>query len=126
MVPRNRHSRRFSLTRWVAAFALGLLFIAGPARAQDSDGFELLDVATAAAGAYPVAYAAIQTKTLFRQFFVTYGLSGDCGKLYELVYNSTEFKWEAFVRYTFDKIDKAGCNPINLIAHPSTTAFPTE
>jgi hypothetical protein len=126
MVPRNRHSRRFSLTRWAAAFALGLLFIAGPARAQGVDGFELLDVATAAAGAYPVAYAAIQTKTLYRQFFATYGPSGGCGKLYELVYNSTEFKWEAFVRYTFDKVDKAGCNPINLIAHSSTTVFSTE
>jgi hypothetical protein len=115
MFSRNWDLRRFFLTTQAAFLALGLLFLGGPARAQDADGFTLLDVATQAAGAYPVAYLAVETKKAYRQFFATYGVSGECGKLYELIYNSEEFKWEVVLRYTFNMVDKAGCNPVKLI-----------
>jgi hypothetical protein len=101
------HSPRFSAIGQAAALALGLLSLAGAAVAQDAIT-EIIKSTTG--GAIPVA---VTPYNGVFQYFITKGLSGDCGRLYQSV-ETAPGVFEAVLRYTFKSDDKAGCNPVSI------------
>ena len=107
-------SRTLSALGRSVAFVLGMLLSIGAARAgivySESELIKLTPDES-----IPVDVGILDTEEHGRvTFFITKGLSGDCGRLYEVFRNAVTGKDEAILRYTFTAKGKAGCNPVGI------------